>query len=249
MNSISFPATSILGLDKKIAVILAPVMPVWDCGQFCEPLISLLTRRGFDVTVIDTLSIITTSDLVFSLQQLKVALSDITNGRSFLICGVALGGALAQKLSCELPNIDGVISISGPTYPNPDLDGKLSALVDSLEAKNLDVAMNQLYDWLPPKNSYELRAPRINEDAFIDATNRMKSGFSILKQIDARESIKAFKGKTLLIVGELSQMVSKKNLLENYQSPTYTASIIKNAGMRPWQDNEKQSYQTVENWL
>ncbi len=224
-------------------------MPVWDCGQFCEPLISLLTRRGFDVTVIDTLSITTTPDLGVSLQQLKGALSFITNGRPFLIGGVALGGALAQKLSCELPNIDRVISISGPTFPNQELDTKLSTLVDSLEAKNLDVAMNQLYDWLPPKNSYEQRAPRIDKNAFSDAINRMKAGFSILRQIDARESIKEFKGKTLLMVGELSQMVSKENLLENYHSPTYTASIIRNAGMRPWQDNEKLSYKTVENWL
>ncbi|MGB7997729.1 MAG: hypothetical protein WCF45_16560, partial [Photobacterium halotolerans] len=145
--------------------------------------------------------------------------------------------------------IDRVISISGPTFPDKELDTKLSALVDNLETKNLDVAMNQLYEWLPPKNSYEIRAPRIDKNAFSDAINRMKAGFSILKQIDARESITEFKGKTLLMVGELSQMVSKENLLENYNSPTYTASIIKNAGMRPWQDNEKQSYKTVENWL
>ncbi|MFA1563198.1 alpha/beta hydrolase family protein [Aliivibrio fischeri] len=249
MNSISFSATSIINLDNKTAVILAPVMAAWDYGQFCEPLTFQLNHHGFDVTVIDTLSVLTTSNLDFSLHKLKDILSSITNGKPFLIGGVALGGALAQRLSCELPNINRVISISGPTFPSQDLNTKLSSLIEILENDNLEVAMNQLYDWLPPKNGYEMEAPIIESSISTDAIDRMISGFSILKQIDARKSIKEFKGKTLLIVGELSQMVSKENLLKNYQSPTYTASIISNAGMRPWQDNEKQSYKTVEKWL
>lgn len=249
MNSIYFPATNLRGLDRNIAIILAPVMPEWDCGQFCEPLISLLNSRGFDVTVIDTLSILTTFNLDVSLRQIKNVLSSITNGKPFLIGGIALGGAIAQRLSCELPNIDRVVSISGPTFCNQELDSKLSILIDALEAKDLYVAMNLLYDWLPPKNSYRIRAPIVKENISTDAIFRMKAGFSILKQIDAREHIKEFKGKTLLMVGELSQMVSRVSLLSDYQSPTYFASVIERAGMRPLHDNEKQSYITIANWL
>ncbi|WZX60652.1 hypothetical protein AAFR86_13010 [Salmonella enterica subsp. diarizonae serovar 58:r:z53] len=83
-------------MKKREAVILAPVMPVWDEGQFCAPLVMLLVAKGYHVTVIDTLTLIQDA----SPERAVEALCQALNARfqsPYLLVGFAMAGTLAAR--------------------------------------------------------------------------------------------------------------------------------------------------------
>ncbi|XVN19573.1 hypothetical protein QZH46_04995 [Pseudomonas corrugata] len=47
------------GNGNQLAVVMSPVMPVWDEGLFFQPMIAPLVDAGYRVIIFDTLSLLT----------------------------------------------------------------------------------------------------------------------------------------------------------------------------------------------
>lgn len=234
--------------NTKKAIILAPVMPLWDRGEFCLPLSQLLSNAGYEVIIIDTLSVCSSANEILALQEVEIAIKKYSGALPILLCGFALGGTFAQCLANRIKHLDGFLSVSGPGYATNELNEKLSSLINDLKNEKLSSAMESLYQWITPLNTSPFITPGIPANKRCIATERMLKGFSILKRLDSRPALNLYSGKSLLIVGELSQMANLTNQVQTGKEH-HQVAVIKGAGMRPWNDNHKQSSLTVTNWI
>ncbi|MDD9334375.1 MAG: alpha/beta hydrolase, partial [Bartonella sp.] len=75
------------------SVILAPVMPVWDKGTFCSPLKNLFLEKKFKVTLLDTLSLFSSSSTAVVVPSLTEEFKDRFR-EPFILVGFAMAGTL-----------------------------------------------------------------------------------------------------------------------------------------------------------
>ncbi|UGS39959.1 hypothetical protein [Pseudocitrobacter corydidari] len=235
-------------MKKREAVILAPVMPVWDEGQFCAPLVTLLVAKGYHVTVIDTLTLIQDG----SPERAVEALSQALNARfqsSYLLVGFAMAGTLVQLLAPHLHGLSGVMSVSAPGFADEQLNRRLGELVSLLEEGEVEHAVDVLHQFVVPEGQ---AAPEVRftlpDAAKASAIQRMLTGFALLLNMDARAAIARYNGKYLAIVGDKSQLASWENQTHSTQ-PTHLYRRIPEAGMRPWNDNPAAMNALLNEWV
>ncbi|MFF4060665.1 hypothetical protein ACFYZ8_27010 [Streptomyces sp. NPDC001668] len=123
------------------ALVLAPVTPRWDEGAFFAPVIRTLTGAGLRVTVVDTLSL--WDEEVDSMASFVARWRALLPrfGRVDLLCGNALGGAVAQAL---LPYVDpatAALLVSGPARTDPLLESRLTAIADLASTGDAEAAL------------------------------------------------------------------------------------------------------------
>lgn len=235
-------------MNKKNVVILAPVMPLWDDGQFCAPLVSLLASQGFNVSIIDTLSLIPSDNPQQAVEAVQQEL--VSRAHSpFLLVGFAMAGTLVQLLSKQLDCLTGVISISAPGYADPLLKERIGYLVSMLDNGHIDSAIEALHQFVVPEgHTAPVGTLRIPDSLQQTAIDRMKTGFSLLLQLDARPAMAKYHGKYLGIVGEKSQLATWDNQTHS-RHHAHIYACIPEAGMRPWNDNGSTINQVIKEWV
>ncbi|USA55382.1 hypothetical protein NDN13_09425 [Acinetobacter sp. C32I] len=235
-------------MKNKVAVILAPVMPVWDNGDFCKDLKTILLDLNYEVHIIDTVNEITSCAPKVIIDSLKNKLNEEIKS-PFILIGFAMGGALVQVISTQIDNVIGAISINGPGFADEDLKLKLSNLVNLLNQRELTLAMDELHKLVLPKNIlYHIPPMHIDKELQENAISRMKLGFKLLLNLDARNIIPNFKHNFLSVVGELSQLASINNQVIVH-SPHFQYRLVNKAGMRPWNDNPMDCNKILKEWL
>ncbi|MDE9430251.1 hypothetical protein [Xenorhabdus bovienii] len=230
------------------AVILAPVMALWDHGDFCAPLLSLLQKMGYRVSIIDTLSLINSVDPNDAIHAIESELNQRFD-QLYLLVGFAMSGTLVQLLAPRLKNLTGVISVSGPGYADALLTNRLEQLITLLNKNQLNEAISVLHDFVIPEGGTPLPLmPAIADHLIGTARRRLLVGFSLLLQLDARTILCNYKGKFLSIVGGRSQLATACNQVVS-ANPTHCFVVVEGAGMRLWEDKSAFIDDVINDWL
>lgn len=226
------------GDGKRLAVVMSPVMPLWDEGQFFQPLIEPLTRAGYRVIVFDTLSL--PGDDAESLETFSRRWQQelLTLGRIDLLAGSALGGAVVQSL-LGLPigaSVDKVLLISSPALADGILDGRLGRMADLALLGDVEQALQLLDQWVQPATRIHPAGPiAIDPASAALQAQRLHRGFRLLNRLDLRRACEDFAGPLLTVYGEQSQLVRGINVHVNEQARQHRLSVP-DGGMRPLLD-------------
>ncbi|MFJ9006926.1 alpha/beta fold hydrolase [Streptomyces canus] len=138
------------GVGTARALVLAPVIPHWDEGAFFAPVVRTLTGAGLGVTVVDTLSL--WDEEVDSMASFVARWRALLPrfGPVDLLCGNALGGAVAQAL---LPYVDpttAALLVSGPARTDPLLEDRLTDIANLAAAGRTEAALALLHRRVQP---------------------------------------------------------------------------------------------------
>ncbi|MBU4636347.1 alpha/beta hydrolase [Pseudomonas chlororaphis] len=238
MNS-NAPVHVQFGLGPELVVVMSPVMPTWDEGQFFAPLTQSLVDKGYRVVIFDTLSLLTDNDEPFAdfTQRWAEVLEPL--GPIALIAGSALGGAVVQGLLATGVGRQAAqaLLISSPTRADKILDRRLGAMADLASAGDVDTALMLLDQWvLPARAKPAARQPASAATADEQAGRRLNQGFRLLNELNVEPQVSAWPGRLLSIFGESSQLVRATNV--SFQaSAQHLAVGVPGAGMRPLLDD------------
>ncbi|WP_336294186.1 alpha/beta hydrolase [Bartonella sp. CB169] len=230
-------------------VIFSPVMPVWDKGAFCSPLTKLFLEKEFHVTLIDTLSLFSGSSAAIEvLPIITEKLKDRFQG-PLLLVGFSMAGTLVQILAARLPDIQAVLAVNAPGYPDAFLQQRIKYLLSLLEDGDLSKALETLNILIQPLGEIKKRVrAKIPSKKKNMAIERMQRGFRLLLDMDARSEIVKYGGKFLALVGEKSQFATVNNQTQSYRL-NHEYKIISSAGTRLWDDNPSMTYAIVNEWI
>ncbi|MFP3496492.1 alpha/beta hydrolase [Pseudomonas sp. SIMBA_059] len=239
------------GNGNQLAVVMSPVMPVWDNGLFFQPMIAPLVKAGYRVLVFDTLSLLadeneSLEDFSQHWQQVLSALGQID-----LLVGSALGGAVVQALlgTRLAPHISKVLLLSSPALADGILDGRLGKMADLAQLGDLEQALQLLDQLVQPATRIRPSGP-IDIDMASAAlqARRLHMGFRLLNRLDLRQASHSFPGALLTVYGEQSQLVRGINVHVNEQARHYRLPIP-DGGMRPLLDAPALVMRTVREYL
>jgi len=139
------------GHGPALAVVMAPVMPYWDEGQFFAPLTERLVALGYRVMIFDSLSLQPApGDLASFADAWRQILQGL--GPIELLAGNALGGALVQSLLASrwAAQIPATLLISAPSQADDQLDKRLGYMAELAAARELSEALRWLDHWVSP---------------------------------------------------------------------------------------------------
>lgn len=137
------------GHGPALAVVMAPVMPYWDEGQFFAPLTERLVALGYRVMIFDSLSLQPApEDLATFANAWRQILQGL--GPVQLLAGSALGGALVQSLLASrwAASIPATLLISAPTQADSQLEERLGYMAQLAAAGELTEALCWLEHWV-----------------------------------------------------------------------------------------------------
>lgn len=226
------------GDGKQLAVVMSPVMPSWDEGQFFQPLIAPLVNAGYRVIVFDTLSLLADENETLDAfaRRWQAVLSPL--GPIDLLAGSALGGALVQALLGLAigPSISKVLLLSSPALADGILDGRLGRMADLALLGDLEQALRLLDQWVQPATRIRPSGPiDIDPASAALQARRLHLGFRLLNRLDVRGASHGFAGTLLSVYGEQSQLVRGINVHVSEQARHQRLSIP-DGGMRPLLD-------------
>lgn len=239
------------GNGHQLAVVMSPVMPAWDEGQFFQPMIAPLVKAGYRVVVFDTLSLLVDeheSLEAFSRRWLHVL---STLGQIDLLVGSALGGAVVQALlgTHLAPHISKVLLLSSPALADGILDGRLGKMADLALLGDLEQALQLLDQLVQPATRIRPCGPiDIDQASAALQARRLHLGFRLLNRLDLRQASHRFPGALLTVYGEQSQLVRGINVHVNEQARHYRLPIP-DGGMRPLLDAPALVMRTVRDHL
>ncbi|WP_317993635.1 alpha/beta hydrolase [Bartonella gliris] len=235
-------------------VILSPVMPVWDRGVFCSSFIKLCLAKGFQITLLDTLSLFPSNSTVCKNSAIEI-LPFITEKlethfkKPSVLVGFSMAGTLVQMLAARLPNVRAVLAVNAPGYPDTLLQQRLGYLLNFLKNKDLSGALEALNAFMHPPGVMKKRSLLEIPDAQKSmAIERMTRGFEFLLGMDARNEIIKYTGKFLALVGEKSQLATVDNQTRS-RCMNHEYKIISGAGMRLWEDNPVMTNTILAEWM
>jgi pimeloyl-ACP methyl ester carboxylesterase len=245
--------------SQMSVVIFGPVAPVWQGADFCMPLVELLLHKGYCVRVVDSVFPLM-ANAHHTVDQTLKFYADYVDAISQpkLLAGYALGGTLAMILGARCPGTARILSLSGPGYMDEILHQRLNRLNEDLAENRLEPALNLLAQFVAPlghppgRQHSDLSADRKLLPAQISSgCTRMKRGFELLMQLDARAPIEQFEGKVLAIVGAQSQLVNLANSAVRSGLQNHSRSIVEiaDSGMRVLLDNPRATLAAITDWL
>lgn len=238
MNS-NAPVHVQFGLGPELVVVMSPVMPAWDQGQFFAPLTQSLVDKGYRVIIFDTLSLLAEDheDFVSFTQRWAAVLEPL--GPIGLIAGSALGGAVVQGLLATTvgQQVARALLISSPTKADKILDRRLGTMAELASAGDVDTALMLLDQWvLPAHVKPPVRQPDAPASADEQAGRRLDQGFRLLSELNVESQVAAWPGRLLSIFGADSQLVRATNVSFR-TSAQHLAVSVPGAGMRPLLDD------------
>ncbi|SFT75308.1 hypothetical protein SAMN04487904_107144 [Actinopolyspora lacussalsi subsp. righensis] len=229
------------------ALVFSPVLPEWEGGAFFEPVTRLLNEAGMRVFVVDTLSMLddSTATLAALAEHWSAWLPRL--GHLDLVCGNALGGAVAQYLLPHLPPSTGVLLVSGPARTDATLERRLATIAEPAEAGHpheslAALARAVLPRDVEPEDSAESRLLHHPSSA----GNRLAVGMRMLRRLDVTRAVRRHPGALLNIVGGASRLVSTVHTAAAEHHRVHT---VRGAGMRPHIDGEAEVAATVRGFL
>ncbi|WP_208434464.1 alpha/beta fold hydrolase [Bartonella taylorii] len=235
-------------------VILSPVMPIWDRGVFCSSFTKLCLAKGFQITLLDTLSLFPNNSS-FSHNSPIGILSVITEKlekhfkESSVFVGFSMAGTLVQILAARLPNVRAVLAVNAPGYPDKTLQQRLGSVLTLLENGDLLAALETLNVFMCPREVMKKRVLlEIPDEQKNLAIERMTRGFKLLLGMDARDEIIKYTGKFLALVGENSQLATVDNQTRSH-CMHHEYKIISGAGTRLWEDNPTMTDAVIDEWI
>lgn len=224
------------------ALVLAPVLPAWDEGAFFAPVVRTLTDAQWSVTVVDTLALWEPG--MTELAHLTDAWADqVSADPPDLLCGNALGGAVAQGLLDRLPPHTPVLLVSGPARSDAVLDRRLAEIADLAAAGQLSAALDLLARRVRPHDDAGVPEPAVPEcavpvapapplaaDDAPHAARRLAAGLRLLRGVDVSATVQDHPGRLLNLVGSRSQLVTAAHTAA---APHHTIRPVTGCGMRP----------------
>lgn len=212
------------------ALVFAPVTPRWDNGAFFAPVTQVLARAGLRVTVVDTLSV--WDETIDSLDSFAARWRALLAhyGPIDLLCGNALGGAVAQALLPHVAPATAVLLVSGPARTDALLEARLAEIAEPAENGRSDYALALLSRRVQPHGSCPgaVCDPPAPHDP--EAGRRLAAGMRMLCGVDVSEAVRAHPGPLLQIVGGRSQLVTQRHTAAG---PHHHVHVVPEAGMRP----------------
>ncbi|MGV0156263.1 hypothetical protein ACSW29_23275 [Rhodococcus sp. GB-02] len=216
------------------AVIFAPALPIWDEGASVEPIRAGLDRHGIAAHIVDTNSL---AEEATSIEHLAELWAEHLSGLRFdLVCGNALGGAVAtmfavrNRLSCP------VLTVSGPVRTSPKLSARLTTIINLAASGGIDAAMVELHAKVTPAGEAAPPTPplQLTRHSRHVAARRIATGLSMLRTVDLNEATHRYPGRIVSIVGTRSQLVGAEHTADG---PTSSTLSVAGAGMRPHHHN------------
>ncbi|EJF77772.1 hypothetical protein MCO_00910 [Bartonella sp. DB5-6] len=235
-------------------VILSPVMPIWDRGVFCSSFTKLCLAKGFQITLLDTLSLFPSNSPFLNNSAIEI-LPVITEKLEkyfkvpSVLVGFSMAGTLVQMLAAQLPNVQAVLAVNAPGYPDKTLQQRLGSVLTLLENGDLSEALETLNVFMCPRGVMKKRVLlEIPDEQKSMAIERMMRGFKFLLGMDARNEIIKYTGKFLALVGEKSQLATVDNQTRSY-CMYHEYKIITGAGTRLWEDNPTMTDAIIDEWI
>lgn len=218
---------------RRSALVFGPVQPAWDDGAFFAPITERLYARGVDVRLVDTVALIESSMTVEELadrwyDELK------RQAPADLICGNALGGAVAHAFAARHGDGVPVLSVSGPGRSDALLAQRLEEIAALAALGDLDAALTLLQRRVVANGAEPSAAPT-GTDAYdrLEAARRLSVGLRALCEIDLAPALTTYPGLILTLVGSASQLVAERHALT---APRAQTVVFEGAGMRPHHD-------------
>jgi pimeloyl-ACP methyl ester carboxylesterase len=212
------------------ALVFAPVTPRWDGGAFFTPVTRVLAAAGLRVTVVDTLA--AWDEGIDSLDSFAARWQELLPrfGPVDLLCGNALGGALAQALlPCVAPGT-AVLLVSGPARSDALLEARLAQIADLAAGGRSDAAVALLNRRVQPRDHRPDTTGYGPAPHDPSAGLRLSTGLRMLHGIDLSEAVLSHRGPLLQLVGSHSQLVTHRHTVA---APHHQITVIEGAGMRP----------------
>lgn len=248
------------------AVILSPILPTWDDGEFCAPLVAQLTAQGYQTHIYDSLSLATDTSLdntaaawnQFLLQQ---------HTRIELAIGQAYGGALVHRLlSSVLATCPRVITISAPTHSHAILSIGLKNILAQLSQYGETAAIAALAYWVKAENNKAstLTTPAISSAILCEisqenlvsqitpcstSVQRLRIGLSQLLDFDARQAVEKYAHRLLVLYGTASRLVNHHSITLSHTNPQQICVGLAASGMRPLTDNPTLALKLITHFL
>jgi pimeloyl-ACP methyl ester carboxylesterase len=220
-------------LPLRHALIFSPVLPQWDQGAFFTPVTDVLRLAGFQVTVVDTLSLwdVSTTTVRELAERWRNEIRRF--GEVDLLVGNALGGAVAQALAGALSPSCGVLLVSSPTLADSVLGDRLSAIAVLAEQGRLGEALALLGRRVLPEGE---SGPVDNLEPTVGpaAGRRLARGMRLLLELDLVDDVRRYAGPLVHIVGARSQLVTDKHVAG---AAHHQIVSVSGAGMRPHSDS------------
>ncbi|MHC0429376.1 alpha/beta fold hydrolase [Streptomyces sp. O3] len=240
------------------ALVFAPVIPQWDGGAFFAPVIRALTGAGLRVRVVDTLaawdeSITTMEEFADRWHRLLTGYED-GFGEPELICGNALGGALAQALLARLAPETAALLVSGPAVTDALLDARLTEIATLAADGELAESLRLLDRYVTCHGVEPAEAGRqkptdsllAGVDDPATAARRIAGGMRLLCGTDVSAVLARHPGPVLGIVGGSSQLVGRRHTAA---VPHHRIAVIPDSGMRPHTECPEQVSSLIETFL
>ncbi|WP_455481459.1 alpha/beta fold hydrolase [Bartonella sp. B12(2025)] len=223
-------------------------MSLWDEGAFCSPFQKLCLEKGFHVTPLDILSLFSSGSATEVIPLITEKLKSRFR-EPLLLVGFSTGGTLVQILAAGLPNIQAVLAVSAPGYPDLLLQQRFKHVLTLLDDGDLSGALETLYAFLQPMGETARKVYiKIPDEQKSTALERMQRGFRFLLEMDARSEIVKYAGKFLCLVGEKSQLATIDNQTQSHRL-NHEYKIISGAGTRLWDDNPAMMHAIVNEWI
>ena len=243
------PVKEEFGAEKGLtAIVMAPAMDAWDKGEFCTPLTELLVKRGYRVTLYDTMSLV---GFMPNLADAAACWKEVLlqrHSRIDLAIGQAYGGALLQHILGDLLTARSCfIGLSAPTFYDDMLRVGLDDVLLKLREKGPEVAIQAKAWWVLADNS--IAKPPRPKNVTSASAERVATAFNHLRSHDARDAVARFTGRALWLHGERSRLVRDTNLIQISNHPRYRVVGLANCGMRPLTDARVEAICCIESFL
>ncbi|MGW7413915.1 alpha/beta fold hydrolase [Streptomyces sp. NPDC054863] len=244
------------------ALVFAPVIPQWDGGAFFTPVIHALTTAGLRVRVVDTLA--AWDESIPSMEEFADRWHRILTqyedgfGTPQLICGNALGGALAQALLTRLAPETAALLVSGPAVTDTLLDSRLTEIAELAEDGALGASLALLDHYVKShgtepagtgrpglSGSRAASAPLAAGDRAA-AARRIAGGMRLLTGSDVSAAVVRHPGPLLSIVGADSQLVARRHTAA---APHHRIEALPDTGMRPHAEHPEQVSSLITTFL
>ncbi|CEG55852.1 hypothetical protein [Legionella fallonii] len=147
--------------------------------------------------------------------------------------GFSFGGVILQQCFSLFTHLNKpLILFSAPSFADQSLAQKLGEVITLCNEYKIDEALHSLYQHVYYPNEIPLQTHQITDKEL--AAKRIIYGLTRVLETDSTSIIKENQVKHLHLIGELSHLVNKDNVLTPHQG---TLLSVPEAGMRILRDN------------
>jgi pimeloyl-ACP methyl ester carboxylesterase len=230
---------------KREAMIVGPVMPVWDNGRFAQVLIDWLEAQGYRVTALDSMVFSAAPSLDRAVMHLRRDIETRAPQIDVLI-GYAFGGSLVVRAAEDMPEDLRVVALSAPTVSSQLLCSSLGEMCMALDQGDLMQSL-EIHEKYATKSPHPLNAfSHIPVSDYAGICMRMARSFRMLMSQTEHPEDRRTRPPILFLLGEDSQLVGREHLSVRSKDRLVT---LPRAGMRILSDAPQQTLAAIGDYL